>query len=143
QTEYDIAGRITKTVRYATPAKLSVVAPLFSPVSGMAGQNLSPAQTQDILKEAGELQKSDANRVERFWYDTAGRLILSADAGGMLTERTYDKSGNVLRQVQYATPVSEATLSQNETKVGKLVDPVTGKDTLQINGAEAVLANAL
>ncbi|MDK2127133.1 hypothetical protein, partial [Parachitinimonas caeni] len=42
QTEYDIAGRITKTVRYATPAKLSVVAPLFSPVSGMAGQNLSP-----------------------------------------------------------------------------------------------------
>ncbi|MDK2126986.1 hypothetical protein PZA18_23360, partial [Chitinimonas sp. DQS-5] len=143
QTEYDIAGRITKTVRYATPAKLSVVAPLFSPVSGMAGQNLSPTQTQDIINEAGRLGGDLANRVERFWYDTAGRLILSADAGGMLTERTYDKSGNVLRQVQYATPVSEATLSQNETKVGKLVDPVTGKDTLQINGAEAVLANAL
>ncbi|GAB3661473.1 LysM peptidoglycan-binding domain-containing protein [Ramlibacter alkalitolerans] len=39
-------------------------------------------------------------------YDAAGRLTWSADGTGAVTQRVYDKNGNVVRQVAYATAVA-------------------------------------
>jgi YD repeat-containing protein len=39
-------------------------------------------------------------------YDAAGRLTWSADGTGAVTQRVYDKNGNVVRHVAYATAVT-------------------------------------
>jgi len=43
---------------------------------------------------------------ERFVYDRADRLIWLADGVGAVTRQVYDKNGNLLKTIQYATAIS-------------------------------------
>jgi len=47
----------------------------------------------------------DRNRIERFGYDNADRLVLSVGAAGAAVETGYDPAGRVVLTRRYATPV--------------------------------------
>ncbi|HYD78338.1 MAG TPA: LysM peptidoglycan-binding domain-containing protein [Paucimonas sp.] len=40
-------------------------------------------------------------------YDGAGRVVATIDALGVMVENAYDKAGNLIRQIRYATPLSD------------------------------------
>jgi len=93
ESQYDGAGRVTLTRRYAQPV-------------GLASESL----TRDALQRA--LVKDDQrDQVSRQSYDAAGRLRFAVDAEGGVTETRYDAAGRVTETVQYAQALR-----------GKLVD---------------------
>ena len=42
-------------------------------------------------------------------YDRAGRLTWHADGAGAVTQQVYDKNGNLIKQIQYATAISSSS----------------------------------
>ncbi|MGJ3704011.1 LysM peptidoglycan-binding domain-containing protein [Variovorax sp. AFSI2.2] len=59
----------------------------------------TPTTTSPIAYVAGGTR-------ERFIYDRADRLTWAADGVGAVTKQVYDKNGNLLKTIQYATAVS-------------------------------------
>ncbi|WP_156648816.1 hypothetical protein, partial [Massilia sp. Leaf139] len=52
------------------------------------------------------LRPDAADQVTRFTYDQAGRLTFTIDGTGAVSERIYDASGNLIRTVEHAKPLT-------------------------------------
>ncbi|TFY97069.1 LysM peptidoglycan-binding domain-containing protein [Ramlibacter humi] len=92
QNTYDAAGRVVKTVAYATPISL---AGLPTPV-GLADiqPRVAPQAAQD--------------RVQHRVYDGDGRLTFTIDGTGAVVRYTYDANGNVVARTGYAARIDLA-----------------------------------
>lgn len=80
--EYDAAGRLVRTIGYATP----------TPV----GQRASGA-----LADLRPTSDPDHDVVAGFFYDGQGRQVGVLDGEGYLTETIYDSNGNVAQTIRY------------------------------------------
>jgi large repetitive protein len=49
---------------------------------------------------------SNSQRVDRMFYDDAGRLIATLDAEGYISESVYDQGGRLVKTIRYATLTS-------------------------------------
>jgi YD repeat-containing protein len=92
KSEYDAEGRITRFTAYATPISLAGL-PALPSVADIAARVVSSASDQ----------------TKSYVYDGDGREIYCIDALGGVTQKVYDADGNVIRKVQYATPIALST----------------------------------
>lgn len=89
QQRYDGNGNVLERIAYAAPIPVATAgnaAAIATAVAAIA----NPAR--------------DAR--DRFVYDDANRLTWSANGAGAVTQQVYDKSGNLIKQIQYATAIS-------------------------------------
>lgn len=86
---YDGNGNVLQRIAYATALQSEPV---------MTPENLAAtvAAVADPARDA----------VVRNVYDAAGRLTWTADGTGAVTQRVYDKNGNLVNQVAYATAIA-------------------------------------
>lgn len=81
--EYDGAGRLLRSTRYATAVEVDALAPM-----PRLERLLPPASSQD--------------RIVRNFYDEDGLLRGVLDAEGFLSEHLYDAAGQLVTRIQYA-----------------------------------------
>ncbi|MBL0393036.1 LysM peptidoglycan-binding domain-containing protein [Ramlibacter monticola] len=133
---YDAAGRVNKTVVYATP--ISTIALGAAPtVAEVAARVVaSPAQDQ----------------VQHRVYDRDGRLAATLDGTGGVTKFVYDANGNVVSRTAYAArvamdgwvagtvpaPVADATRDETTRTVYDALD----RAVFTVNGVGAVVAQS-
>ncbi|MFZ5875159.1 MAG: DUF6531 domain-containing protein, partial [Nitrospirota bacterium] len=79
---YDLAGRVIKTIRYAQPT--------------------SNPDATDLASLKASIGMSGAEIVNRHFYDGRGNLIGTLDAEGYLTEYVYDEAANQRAVLRYA-----------------------------------------
>lgn len=103
---YDGNGNVLRRTAHAVPI------PLGTPVTETA---LAAA----VAAVANPARDATLRNV----FDAAGRLTWSADGTGAVTQRSYDKSGNVVRLVAYATPI--ATTASPSAAVASAGDRTT------------------
>jgi YD repeat-containing protein len=84
---YDAAGRVTQTRQYSTAVS----------TAGFGNEVSSVTVPTDVK-----------DRVQTTVYDGDGRAIFSIDGVGAVTERTFDRLGNVTRSIRYAKAVAVA-----------------------------------
>lgn len=95
---YDGNGQVLRRTAYATAIPTST------------------ALTQSAIAAAVAAVANPArDAVVRNVYDAAGRLTWSADGTGAVTQRIYDKNGNIVRQVAYATAIAASALPSSVT----------------------------
>ncbi|WP_048438762.1 RHS repeat protein, partial [Caenimonas sp. SL110] len=83
------------------------------------------AATQTALAQAVALIADDTRDVRTSMrYDRAGRLEWTADGMGAVTQRSYDKNGNLSALRQYATPLA-AGLAPSQATANWMTDRVT------------------
>ncbi|WP_443751343.1 hypothetical protein [Asticcacaulis solisilvae] len=104
---YDIFGRVTQTVRYATTNAITSV------------QSLATMNTW-----ASAHASDTGNRTTSAHYDNNGRMDISTDALGYQTKYTYDIDGRVKTKTQYAdlTGTSSRVTSYTYDLMGRLTD---------------------
>ncbi|MGI4846664.1 MAG: hypothetical protein ACRYGK_00765, partial [Janthinobacterium lividum] len=88
QNVYDAKGQIIKTIAYSVPI-----------VSTSLGTSYSAAQIQSLV-----VSMPSSDMVEHRIYDQDGRLVATLGGTGSVVRWTHDANGNVLSQIQYATP---------------------------------------
>ncbi|MDQ0086111.1 YD repeat-containing protein [Variovorax boronicumulans] len=99
--QYDGNGQVIDQRSYANTVNPGDAASAASLASALAGK------------------ADDAHDVRiRNVYDAAGRLAWQADGTGAVTGSTYDGTGNLVRQVQYATPVAASALPSSAVASG-------------------------
>lgn len=106
ENQYDGAGKVTRSTRYASPVTL-------------AG---NPTEAHVL----GVLVSNPSDQTIRNYYDGAGRLLYSIDAMSYLTESRYDALGQVLKTVRYYMPYLSGrdTLSDLSAHGSHLLDRV-------------------
>jgi YD repeat-containing protein len=92
---YDGAGRLTSTTRYATALSTDVV----NGTNGISGYRTTPPAQFALTLPAAD---AATDRVARNYYDKDGLLIASLDEDGYLTEYIYDTSGRKVETIGYA-----------------------------------------
>lgn len=113
---YDAAGNVVQTTRFITALS---AAP-------------TPAQVNGDVKwfAAAEPATNIRDRVERFAYDQANRLIWSLDAEGYATQTLYEQSGLKITQKRYANPViyadGNSSLKINVAPLPVITPPTSG-----------------
>ena len=98
QTSYDGDGNIVQVTHFAA-TRLTSDLPTDATLQAWVAANADPG----------------VDETTRTWYDTAGRAVLTVDAGGDATVTAYDNLGRVLKTTAYAKQVTiaaGATLSQ-------------------------------
>lgn len=90
RTLYDGEGRVTRTLAYSDV------------LTGTELAALGAAPTL-LAVEAYLTANVAQDRSNAFIYDDDGRLVFSVDGVGAVTENVYDGSGNVIRQIRYAS----------------------------------------
>lgn len=98
--ERDAAGNVTRTIAFATLRATTLPMDL--------------ASLRSWATPAGIANHSD-NRIERFWYDAAGRQVLHHDAEGYLEQTVYRDAERRTSTIRYGERVSlpaGATLAQ-------------------------------
>jgi YD repeat-containing protein len=103
---YDRAGRLTHTARQLSATTMSVAQNFYDKVG-----NITKTIEYATAISATADPKTVANdtvrdRVTVFAYDRANRQVFSLDATGALMQQFFDKNGNVVETVAYATPVT-------------------------------------
>jgi len=88
-TSYDGNGRVLKRTAYA--AWVATSTPLTESAMAAAVAAVANPARDAVLRNT---------------YDAAGRLIWSVDGTGAVTQRVYDRNGNVVKQVAYANAIS-------------------------------------
>jgi len=88
---YDAAGRLASTTRFATATDAAKRA------TGTLAELMPASNSQDII--------------ERRLYDGQGRLAGTVDGAGYLTTFGYDAAGQLTSQTRYATALKAAVLS--------------------------------
>lgn len=106
RNEYDDDGRLLRQTAYARRAEGLPVATPNGPVGGGVVGQAAVLDWEGWLEAGGFESTSD--RVTHFVYDTAGRMTHAVDATRAVTERSYDNSGNVVRQTQLATVLASS-----------------------------------
>jgi YD repeat-containing protein len=100
---YDSAGRLARTIQYATPVSPSLLA-------DANGRPLLP--TLDSIRPT---TNASANRSNWRAYDVDGRLAKTVDADGGVTQYFYDAASHLLSTVQYATAIDVSALASTPT----------------------------
>ncbi|WP_197046841.1 deaminase domain-containing protein [Paucibacter sp. KBW04] len=119
QRIYDANGQLVKHIAYANTGELSAhVGP-----GGLLGDPLPSA-----------VQANPMDRISLYGYDKAGRLELSVDAVGGLTQNKYDADGNLLHRARFAQAFEATALAAAQA------DPTLVK--LQAGLSLALLADA-
>ncbi|HEV7609219.1 MAG TPA: hypothetical protein VGO61_17895 [Steroidobacteraceae bacterium] len=85
ENTYDAENRVVAVRRYAAPVSTSGFGDIVTSVSPTANASL--------------------DRIERTAYDKDGRAAYSIDALGGVTERRFDRNGNVIRTRLYEIPI--------------------------------------
>ena len=87
------------------------------------------------------------DRLTRFAYDGANRLVLTLDASGSLSKAFYDANSNLVKSVRYATPVTLAGMlslnyvpveSAGSDQVSRTVYDLENRPIYQIDSQGAV-----
>ena len=105
--QYDAAGRRTVTLGYATATSAALRA------DGTLAQ-LRPATSTDDIRTVT-------------LYDGKGQVVGVVDGQNILTERVYDASGNLVRQVRYH-PAFTTTVASTSTLAAIRPQPGTGRE---------------
>lgn len=90
-------------------------------------------QTIKSIYSQSYISSDDVSVVTRYAYDRDGRLRYTIDAEGAVTETAYDKAGNVVQTVAYATPVSLAIGQLDKPNVSDHLDIIP---ELQLNSLQ-------
>ncbi|WP_418124768.1 deaminase domain-containing protein [Variovorax sp. 160MFSha2.1] len=93
QQSYDGNGNVLERIGYATPIPVS-----------------TPGSAAAIADAIAGIANATRDAHDRFVYDRAGRLTWHADGAGAVTQQVYDKNGNLIKQIQYATAISSSAL---------------------------------
>lgn len=93
ESRYDGQGRLLTQIAYANPAAAGLRA------TGTLAQLIPDL---DATKD----------QTTRWLYDALDRVVGQIDAEGYLTERVYDVSGNVLKEIRYDTQLTASVLGQ-------------------------------
>jgi YD repeat-containing protein len=99
-------------------------AQLIREATGTFEANASSTQSASVQFVASLPQ---GGTTRRFAYDAAGREIFSIDALGALTQKVYDATGNVVREVQYARPIPAGT-ALTQAAVAAVLSPDPAND---------------
>uniref|UniRef100_UPI0010F7F4F6 FG-GAP-like repeat-containing protein n=1 Tax=Chitinivorax sp. B TaxID=2502235 RepID=UPI0010F7F4F6 len=92
---YDSNGQLIQRIRYGTALTVA-----------------DNADLAIILSKLPVTPDSKLDSVERYVYDTAGRLAITIDGAGRVRRSVYDGMGRVVRTIQYAkTLTAQATLA--------------------------------
>ncbi|AVS67170.1 hypothetical protein C8245_17055 [Paracidovorax avenae] len=128
---YDGNGNVTQRIRYAKRLDL-------------ASQPLS-ANPNESEMELRLVYIFDAQRDEhtRMRYDAAGRLTLSADGTGGVSQYLYDKAGHLLQSTRYATPTGGFAWRDEGTTGFVGTQPAAGQHALRAFGADGQPADTL
>ncbi|MWL90506.1 LysM peptidoglycan-binding domain-containing protein [Cupriavidus sp. SW-Y-13] len=106
ETKWDEAGNVLERITYATPVPVATAA------------------TAAAIKAAVALVANAAKDAHvRTEYDGADRPVWSVDGVGAVTQFVYDKAGNLIRSVRYATPIAAGAAFS--TVVSSAADVVT------------------
>lgn len=114
---FDADGHVLRRTSYATP--ISSI-----PTLGVTG-------TVAAIR-AAILPNTAADRSTRHGYDQAGRLAVTVDATGAVTESQYDGAGNKVAVVSYANAVNADLLAAN-AGLAALKSLVTSSSADRIN----------
>ncbi|MDN6886457.1 hypothetical protein QMO14_22970, partial [Variovorax sp. CAN2819] len=93
QQSYDGNGNVLERIAYATSIPVS-----------------TPGSAAAIAGAIAGIANATRDAHDRFVYDRAGRLTWHADGAGAVTQQVYDKNGNLIKQIQYATAISSSAL---------------------------------
>ncbi|MCF2860237.1 putative Ig domain-containing protein, partial [Pseudoalteromonas sp. SMS1] len=85
QNDYDAAGKLVKTTRYATAVSYNTVIDSNAPI------NKPAASAQD--------------QASHMFYDAAGRLRFTVDALGFVTEQRYNEVNDIISSIEHNTSV--------------------------------------
>ncbi len=113
-TQYDAANRktvLTFANGLVTTSTCDVAGQLISLLQGSGSQTLG--ETKYCYDADGRLRRTldPTGLSTHLLYDEAGRKIADIDANGSLTEYRFDANGNLVKSIQYANPVSIASLA--------------------------------
>jgi len=106
QQSFDGNGNVIDRIAYSKPIAASTVATTTAIASALT-------VVRDTTKDA---------RIRRI-YDKANRLAWSTDGVGAVTQQLYDKVGNLVKKIQYATAISATALPGSV--VASSVDRIT------------------
>lgn len=130
ETRYDGEGRAVQTIQYATA---------ISDIDTWA-QLPGIGQVQDFINAHG--LPSDIS--QRNYYDQDGRLIHAVDGMGAVTQYSYDKNGNLVKQIVYSgfiapddDPVNVAVNAAKD-QVTRNVYDAANRLALTVDGVGAV-----
>ncbi|MDM0122209.1 LysM peptidoglycan-binding domain-containing protein [Variovorax arabinosiphilus] len=120
---FDGNGNVVERTAYATAVSVSATA--------------TAAQLDAALVAVANVA-TDAH--DRLVYDRANRLTWSANGVGAVSQRLYDKNGNLTKRIDYATPVAApAQPSTVPPAAGdRITDAVYDRANRQIFGIDAV-----
>ncbi|WP_217907534.1 DUF4214 domain-containing protein [Massilia sp. BJB1822] len=107
---YNNQDQLTQLIRHAQPVNVAALAGSI-PISSLSMQKLPRGA------KAGD-------EVEYRGYDAAGRLVKSIDAGGYLTETSYDGQSRVTATIRYATQVTVSDPNKLPTADASSVDRI-------------------
>ena len=93
--EYDAEGRLSRTTRYASALTAAEMASL--PMQ---------ASSEQVLALVEAMPGKDA--LDARTYDDDGRLLYSVDGTGAVVEYRYDRNGNAVERIAYATAIDLA-----------------------------------
>jgi len=128
---YNKSNQLTRTTAYAKAIVTSTL------VSG-TGLPLNPS--------LDSIRQLDAEHDRSAWqaYDAAGRLVLSVDAQGYVTQVTYDGASRVIAQQQFANPIDPASLGA-EPSTSAIAPTLSADDRIahKFYSADGLLASEL
>ncbi|HVU82603.1 MAG TPA: hypothetical protein VHD89_11410, partial [Rhodanobacteraceae bacterium] len=107
-SSYDALGRVVQVQQAAVS--------MYDPDASGAAQNYTAQSTTitsynafgEVVKTATLKNKAGEANTEYRWYDQAGNLQATLDAGGYLTRYAYDGVGNLQERTEFATPCTGA-----------------------------------
>jgi YD repeat-containing protein len=109
QYVYDGAGQLVKAIEYSDRVPQDTLDTLLIPPS-IPFESPTPANVplNSLLSAIGEIPGRDEaeDRISRWVYDAAGRLVYEIDPAGAVTQTITDGAGRVTGTVQYAVLVS-------------------------------------
>lgn len=121
--EYDAAGRLIATTRYAHRMQGQLADGLTPPV--VIANGASAPQGAYIERSAPNDPEGD-DQVTRAFYNTRGQLAAEVDAENYLTEYAYDVNGNRTASVRYATALTTSLTSA--TRLGDWIVQTSAND---------------
>ncbi|AXQ28043.1 LysM peptidoglycan-binding domain-containing protein [Solimonas sp. K1W22B-7] len=124
KSEYDTAGRVIKTTRYATPVVLASTAAVST-----------LTQVEALLLPAGT---GEFDVVESYTFDKGGRLTKTTDANAFITTNGYDSVGRLTSTVdRYGTRTTftydaAGRLTTRVVDQGSGINPITRQAYLNL-----------
>ena len=107
--DYDANGKVTREIAYATRI--------------------------DAGAEPSSVTASGDDRVTTFAYDAAGRLSYTVDPTGSVTHTVYDKFGNAVESIVFATRIAAPSASGTPPTAAQLAQAVQASSSDRVTWA--------